>query len=114
MGCSSGERRYQLTGKVTYKGKPVPEGYIIFEPNAAKGNKGGPGQCKIIDGVYDTRLDAGTGTLGGPHLITITGFDKKVTGATAREVALPKSLFTDYKLEQDLPKKNSTLDIDVP
>lgn len=113
VGCDSGERRYRLSGSVTFKGKPVPEGYIVFEPDSSKGNKGGPGRAKILDGKYDTGLDENVGVLGGPHLIRIQGFDKKITGATAQEVALPKSLFTDYSVSEDLPKQDGTKDFDV-
>jgi len=112
-GCGSGERRYDLSGTVTFKGQPVPEGYITFEPDASQGNRGGPGHAKILDGKYDTSLEADSGILGGPHVIRITGFDKKVSGVSGSEVQLPKSLFTEYTLSQDLPKKNSKIDFDV-
>ena len=111
-GCG-GEKRYDLSGTVTYKGKPVPEGYIVFEPDTSKGNTGGPSRAKIIDGKYDTSSSENVGNLGGPHVVRITGFDKKIIGATAGEVALPKSLFTDYTVSEDLPKKNGTKDFDV-
>lgn len=113
VGCSGGERRYRLSGSVTYKGAPVPEGYIVFEPDGSKGNQGGPGRAKILDGKYDTSLDDSVGVLGGPHVIRISGFDKKITGASAAEVALPKSLFTDYTISEDLPKQESTKDFTV-
>ncbi len=112
-GCGSGERRYDLSGTVTFKGQPVPEGYITFEPDASQGNRGGPGHAKILDGKYDTSLEADSGILGGPHVIRITGFDKKVSGVSGSEVQLPKSLFTEYTLTQDLPKKNSKIDFEV-
>lgn len=112
-GCGAGERRYDLSGTVTFKGQPVPEGYITFEPDASQGNRGGPGHAKILNGKYDTSLEADSGILGGPHVIRITGFDKKVSGVSGSEVQLPKSLFTEYTLSQDFPKKNSKIDFDV-
>ncbi len=113
VGCSNSERRYRLSGSVTFKGAPVPEGYIVFEPDGSKGNKGGPGRAKILDGKYDTGLVDGVGVLGGPHLVRISGFDKKITGATAAEVALPKSLFTDHTRTEDLPTQDGILDFSV-
>lgn len=113
-GCSSGERRYQLSGKVTYKGKPVPEGYIVLEPDSSKGGSGGPGRAKIIDGAFDTATADGMGTLGGPHIIRVTGFDRKIGGGTTgAEVTLPKSLFTDHTVKMDLPQKNASMDFDI-
>jgi hypothetical protein len=113
VGCGSGERRYDLSGTVTFQGKPVPEGYIVFEPDASQGNVGGPGRAKIIDGKYDTSEEPDSGVLGGPHVIRITGFDKKVSGLKGSEVILPKSLFTDYTVSEDLPKKNAKKDFEV-
>ena len=112
-GCSSGEQRYNLSGTVTYKGKPVASGYIMFEPDTTKGNKGGPGRANIVDGKYDTSAADSVGVLGGPHIIHLTGFDKSLTGATAGEVALPKSLFTDHTVSDDLPKKDGTKDFAI-
>jgi len=116
LGCGSGERRYHLSGQITYKGKPVPSGYLIFEPDTSKGNSGGPGTCKIIEGKYDTRSENGTGILGGPHLVRIRGFDAVVTGqgSGTREVVMPNSLFEEYVFNEDLPKQNGTKDFDVP
>jgi hypothetical protein len=113
LGCGSGERRYDLSGTVSYKGNPVPEGYIVFEPDASKGNIGGPGRAKILDGKYDTADEESEGVTGGPHTIRISGFDKKVTGMKGGEVAIPKSLFMDYTVTEDLPKKNATKDFDI-
>ena len=113
VGCGGGERRYRLSGAVNYKGSPVPEGYIVFEPDGSKGNRGGPGRAKILDGKYDTSAEDSVGVLGGPHVIRISGFDKKISGANAAEVALPKSLFTDHTVSEDLPKAESTKDFNV-
>jgi len=113
LGCSSGEKRYRVSGSVTFKGKPVPEGYIVFEPDSSKGNQGGPGRAKILDGKYDTSEGENVGVLGGPHLIIIQGFDKMITGLSGQEVTLPKSLFTDYRVSVDLPKKDGVMDFEV-
>ena len=114
LGCSSEERRYRLSGNVTYKGQPVVEGYVVMEPDAAKGGKGGPGRAKIVDGKYDTAAEDGVGILGGPHRIMLTGFDRKTGGGTTgMEVTLPKSLFTNHMVDEDLPKQDTVKDFDV-
>lgn len=114
VGCSSEERRYRLSGDVTYKGQPVVEGYVVMEPDTSKGAKGGPGRAKIVDGKYDTAAADGVGILGGPHVITLTGFDRKSGGGnTGMEVTLPKSLFTNHVLHEDLPKQDTVKNIDV-
>lgn len=114
IGCSSEERRYRLSGNVTFKGQPVAEGYVVMEPDGTKGGKGGPGRAKIVDGKYDTSAEDGVGILGGPHLITLTGFDRKTGGGnTGMEVTLPKSLFTNHVVKEDLPKQDTVKDFDV-
>jgi hypothetical protein len=109
-GCSSGERIYELSGAVTFNGKPVPAGAIIFEPDTSAGNNGGSGFAKIKDGHYDTRILDGRGVVGGPHLVRIMGLD----GVPRSELPNGISLFQDYNITVDLPKANGTKDFDVP
>ena len=109
-GCSPGERVYQLSGKVTYAGKPIPVGHIIFEPDANSGNNGGSGFAKIKDGHYDTSILDGRGTLGGPHVVRIQGLDGIVRGELLNGIPL----FQEYVTTADLPKGNGTKDFEVP
>ncbi len=55
-----------LTGTVTYEGKPVTSGMILFSP--ADGNYRGSKTVKIVDGKYDA-----TGVLVGASRVTIEG-----------------------------------------
>ena len=107
-GCS-GEKTYHLSGTVTYKGKPVPKGQIVFEPDAAAGNNGQPAYAKIVDGHYDTRED-GQGTVGGPHIVQIHGRD----GIPRGELLNGLPLFRDYTTTVDIPKGNNKQDFEVP
>jgi hypothetical protein len=38
MGCSSGETRLPVAGKVMWHGRPLTSGAVILRPDAAKGN----------------------------------------------------------------------------
>lgn len=107
-GCS-GEKTYHLSGTVTYKGKPVPKGQIVFEPDASAGNKGQPAYAKIVDGHYDTRED-GQSTVGGPHIVQIHGRD----GIPRGELLSGLPLFRDYSTTVDIPKGNNKQDFEVP
>ena len=109
-GCSPGERVYQLSGTITYAGKPVPAGHVIFEPDNNAGNKGGPGFAKIKDGRYDTSILDGHGVMGGPHIVRIQGMDGVVRGELLNGIPL----FQEYVTTADLPKGNGTKDFDVP
>jgi len=39
-GCTSdqGPKRYRVSGEITFDGKPVPHGEIVFTPDIGKGN----------------------------------------------------------------------------
>lgn len=110
-GGTDGPARYDVSGSVTFDGKPVPAGVILFTPDGAKNNRGPTGFAKIKDGKYDTR-DEGRGTIGGPHIVAVSGFD----GHPLPQAELPdgKPLFSDYTLEVDLPQAVVTQDVAVP
>jgi len=107
-GCG-GERVYNISGTITFQGKPVPTGHIVFEPDGSAGNSGPAAFAKIKDGHYDTRSE-GRGTVGGPHLVTIHGRD----GIPRGELLSGLPLFRDYNTKVDLPKKNGEQNFEVP
>lgn len=113
VGCQGGDSttRYDVAGTVTFDGKPVAAGVILFTPDAAKNNRGPTGFAKIKDGKYDTRQD-GKGTVGGPHTVAISGAD----GVPLPQQELPdgRPLFTDYQTAVDLPNAATTHDFEVP
>src|SRR5687767_10405299 len=77
-GCSSKPKLAQLSGKVTFKGKPVPAGWISFTPDVAAGGLGQTKVLQIKDGVYDSSKEREPGLTPGQYLIRIAGFDGKV------------------------------------
>jgi hypothetical protein len=112
LGCGNrGPARFDVSGKVTFHGKPVPIGRIVFLPDKEKGNAGPTGYANIQDGAYDTR-NHGKGTCGGPQTAVISGYDgKSVPGI---EVNAGKPLFTEYRVNVDLPRETGSKDFDVP
>jgi len=116
-GCGGGKTCH-LSGSVTFKGNPVPEGYIVFEPDGSQGNSGQSGYSKILDGKYNTRNSDGMPVVGGPHVIRIVAHSARVQAGTlgggGGEVDLPPLLFPPYSFNQDLPTVNSKVDFDVP
>lgn len=110
-GCSGpdGPLRYELSGKVTHGGEPVPAGVIHFVPDAEEGNQGPGTTAQIHDGTYAT--PPGMGIIGGPHVITVAGTD----GVDADgESEMGSALFPPHTLKIDLPKGQTAYDIDVP
>jgi len=109
VGCGEeGPTRYQLSGKVTYGGQPIPAGSVTFIPDSSQGNSGPAASVDIVDGAYDTTT--GKGHVGGPHLVKITALD----GKTSDEFPKGMPMFPDYETKADLPKEDGTKDFDVP
>jgi hypothetical protein len=77
VGCGSDDgigKRYPVSGKVTYNGKPVEKGTISFVPEVADGR---PASAVIADGQYGeaTTLTAGDGILPGKYKVTVSALD---------------------------------------
>ena len=108
-GCSNEEKLYRVSGTVTHDGKPVAKGLIFFDPDGAKGTTGGQGFANILNGKYDTAAE-GKGVRGGAYVVRINGFD----GKEANEAPFGQPLFPEYTGNKELPKEDSTYDVDVP
>ncbi|MCG8585538.1 MAG: hypothetical protein MI757_12575 [Pirellulales bacterium] len=109
-GCGGNDvPRFDVKGTVTYDGKPLPSGRILFYPDAKAGNNGPAGQALIVDGSFDT-ADTGNPTVGGPHVIVISGYD----GRGDADTPLGQPLFNRYQVKTDLPKESSEQSFDIP
>jgi len=69
--------------------------------------------AKIVAGRYDTRLTPGRGTIGGPHVVRITGIDRVEGGNIDREVAVGRPLFETWSAVEDLPAADSVKDFAI-
>jgi hypothetical protein len=105
LGCASGENSYDVSGTVTYDGKPVPKGLIFFDPDGP----GKQGYATIQDGRYNT-AETGKGIGGGKYAVRINGFD----GKAGPDAALGQGLFPEHIERKDLPAAPSVCDIAVP
>ncbi len=119
-GGGSGPELYNVQGTVKFNGEPVPYGRIEFEPDTTKQNSGGPGYADIVDGRYDTSAIGGRGVVGGPHIVRITGMERKPDVDGSDEVAVAEAppvpmLFQRWKTEKDFAKEDgATVDFEVP
>jgi hypothetical protein len=108
-GCGEkGEKLYQVSGTVTYDGKPIPKGLIFFDPDPSKGTGGMQGFANIQDGKYTTAVE-GQGVRGGAYEVRVNGFD----GKEANDAPFGQALFPEYRSTAELPKADSTYDLDV-
>lgn len=102
-GGSDGPQRFKLSGTVTYKGAPLARGDIALSPDNEKQNSGPGSFCTIENGQFTTA--PGAGVVGGPYVLIINGYDADPDA---------KPLFTDHRVELDLPRSDSVQNIDIP
>jgi hypothetical protein len=112
LGCG-GDGTTRVSGKVNFKGAPVPAGKVYFIP---KGGTGATGFADIKNGTYDTGSAGGRGAPGGPVTIAVEGFDPTAKDAKEKsEDVTAKVLFARHELAFDVPAGSATTkDIDVP
>jgi hypothetical protein len=88
-------------------------GSIEFVPDSNAGNRGPAAYGEIVDGRYSTR--AGKGIVGGPYLLTVTGYDGVAT-IDEDEGENPRGmpLFAAHELSAELPAEGRDFDIKIP
>jgi hypothetical protein len=109
-GCSSKPEPAQLSGKVTFKGQPVPAGYISFTPDVAAGTLGHIKVMQIKDGVYDSAKESEPGINPGVYQITIAGFD----GKRIPYFGQGKQIFNPVQNSLTVPDGKTTKDFVIP
>jgi len=107
VGCSSEPPMAQVSGKVTFKGQPVPAGWISFIPESGKGSAR---VCQIKDGMYDSATEKQPGVYPGKNLIKIAGFDGKKIPLWGQG----KQIFNPVDLTFEIPAGSTTKDFEIP
>jgi hypothetical protein len=111
LGCTAKPKTSQLSGKVTFKGQPVPAGFISFAPDVAKGNLGEMRVLQIKDGVYDSSKENEPGLKPGAYFLRISGFD----GVRIPRFGQGKQIFNEVQdLYHTVPEGESTKDFEIP
>ncbi|MCE3017564.1 MAG: hypothetical protein ACK56W_00475 [Pirellula sp.] len=108
-GCDSKPPMAQISGTVTFKGKPIPAGNVMFTPDV---NLSG-GQIRMFnvkDGAYDSTKDPSPGLLPGKYEVTIQGYD----GKQIPNFFQGKQIFNAVKEPFEVPAGTSKKDFVVP
>jgi hypothetical protein len=107
VGCSAKQEMAQVSGKVTFQGKPVPAGWISFTPEPGKGSVR---VCQIKDGVYDSSKEENPGIYPGKNLIKIAGFNGKKEFRWGQG----KQIFNPVDDTLDVAPGSMTKDFEIP
>jgi major membrane immunogen (membrane-anchored lipoprotein) len=88
LGCSDDEsglgRRYTVSGKVTYKGAPVPHGTVNFLPSKPPPPAGRAATGEIKDGNYSLSTAGNNdGALPGDYNVAIVAMDVDMASAAS-------------------------------
>ncbi|MEX1041770.1 MAG: hypothetical protein WDZ51_14115 [Pirellulaceae bacterium] len=116
-GCGGdGHDRRQVSGTVTYDGKPVPRGSIWFEPDPSLGNTAPTGFAVIQDGQYKSEL--ARSPIAGKYQARILGFDGVVSEADRAEWDADgeppgEPLFKDYVTPPEEISADGKWDIEI-
>jgi hypothetical protein len=104
-GClgEPGPKRFRVSGEITFDGKPVPFGEVLFTPDSGKGNSGPQGIALIQDGKYDTAGTRAHGVAGGATVVQVAALSDS-----------SGKLLCEYQFTIDLPKADSTQKIEIP
>jgi hypothetical protein len=110
-GCAAKPKSSQLSGTVTFKGQPVPAGYIAFTPDVGNGGRGSIKVLQIKDGVYDSSNEPPDQALTpGAYLLRIAGFDGKPVPLWGQG----KQIFNPVDETFVVPDGVSTKDFTIP
>jgi len=112
LGCGNSDLTH-VSGKVTFKGAPVPAGKVYILPDGSKGNTGPSGFADIKDGQYDTKLPGGKAAPKGAVIFAVEGIDP-VPPPNAGPDVTTTVLFPRYEVSGEVTPSTNTKDIDVP
>jgi hypothetical protein len=113
LGCGGSDGGGRVSGKVTFKGQPVPSGKVYILPDSSQNNQGQTGFADIKDGHYDTSAEGGQGAVSGAVIIAVEGIDPNPPPGAEPDVSATV-LFPRYEKKVELPAGASVQDIDVP
>ena len=109
-GCSKEPKLVQLSGKVTFKGNPVPAGYITLTPDVASGTLGQTIGFQIDNGAYDSSKETPPGVSPGVYKVMIAGFDGKKIPMFGQG----KQIFNPIEQQLKVTEGTNTQDFTIP
>lgn len=112
-GCGGGVSGTRVSGKVTFKGQPVPAGKVYIKADPSKNNSGHTGYAAISNGTYDTGAPGGQAGPAGAVILEVEGIDPTPPPGAEPDVT-STLLFSGFTKSAELSGASSVQDIDVP
>jgi hypothetical protein len=111
-GCGgSGEERHQVSGSVTYQGKPLELGSISFEPDRTVVGFAPSSYTDVSDGKYSTKAEESPAK--GKYRVRVLAFDKsKIDPKVTAD--MPPMLCPPFETTVEVPPPDGRLNIELP
>lgn len=93
VGCNRGPELVPVDGVVTFKGKPLEYGAVMFQPVGIENGMVARSQISS-DGTFTLATEAGRGALAGKYWVGVTAFEaqrSQAQGTPQQELALGRS-----------------------
>ncbi len=107
-GCGGARKLVELDGKVTFRGNPVPHGFVAFTPVSPQSSEDARVTCSIRDGQYAFTRGARIRS-GEEYEVEVGGFPR----AAESEDDRVEPLFPMWKTKVVIPDSSTTFDIEV-
>lgn len=106
-GCDGGPTLSPVHGKVTFRGKPLTRGTIVFIPDAQRGGNGPLASADIeADGNYNLQTGSTPGVTPGWHRVTIMAVEPPAATAAGQRFQVPRSLIPEKYRDPELSGLN--------
>lgn len=110
-GCGKSVEPIHVQGTVTYRGRPVPKGFLLIHPDRQKGNSGPFGIAQIRSGKFDTKEQGGRAAMPGPVKFAVAGY---ANDGTASDYSDASPLFPASQVEQEIGPDSTIVEIAIP
>ncbi|MFI4874907.1 MAG: hypothetical protein ACIALR_06205 [Blastopirellula sp. JB062] len=114
VGCGGGPSKSEVSGKITFDGKPIEMGQVIFEPADGLSVSGaglienGDFQLECPQGSFRVVITGTRAIPGAPPISNIPGEEIE-----ARESYIPKKFNARTELTAEVVERRQTIDFDL-
>lgn len=113
-GCGkAGPEPSEISGTVTFDGKPIIYGQLELVPDTEKQMSGPAGNVDIVDGKFDSRL-GGRGVYLGSYKAKVTAWEAPLPPSSNDETVVsntPSPIFTGYVLDVTIKAEGNVIEI---